>query len=69
MWRNGAEGHVVSHLPVTSNDLRQVFARSFQLRKEFMNEWLHHDLEALITPACGTAALPADMLMEVQSQA
>ena len=63
-WRHGVEGHVVSHLPQTSNDLRKVYAEALALRQQVMREWLAAGLDALLCPALPTPAITNRMLME-----
>lgn len=62
-WRHGVEGHVVSHLPRTSADLRRVYAEALAVRQAVMRAWIDARLDALVCPAMPTAAMTNEMLM------
>lgn len=55
---------LLSRYPQTSNDLREVYAATEQFRQLFEQSWVDENIDVMLTPACGTIALPTALVQK-----
>ena len=51
--------------PITSGDLRRLYANVAAFRAEFQSRWIESGIDALVLPACGSVAMTPETVMTV----